>query len=56
MVATKHHPTPEERDERVIVPVPAEVAIPAFLAVDPASKPVEAVPGAQREEERPTDG
>jgi hypothetical protein len=40
-VATKHHPTPEERDERVIVPVPAEVAVTAFLAVDPASFPVE---------------
>lgn len=42
-VTTKHHPTPEERDERVIVPVPAEVAVPAFLAVDPASEPVEAL-------------
>lgn len=42
-VATKHFPTPEERDERVIVPVPAEVAIPAFLAVDPSSEPVEAI-------------
>ena len=40
-VVTKHFPTPEERDERVIVPEHAEVAIPAFLAVDPASEPDE---------------
>ena len=42
-MTTKHHPTPEEPDEKVIVPVPAEVAVPTFLAVDPARKPVEAV-------------
>ena len=42
-MTTKHHPTPEERDEPVIVPIPAEVAVPAFLAVDPASEPVEAI-------------
>lgn len=42
-MATKHHPTPEEPDDRVIVPVPAEVAVPTFLAMDPASEPVEAI-------------
>lgn len=39
IVATKHHPTPEERDERVSVPIPAEVAVEAFLAVDPDTEP-----------------
>jgi hypothetical protein len=34
-VATKHHPTPEERDERVTLPLPPEVAIPAILATGP---------------------
>lgn len=42
-MTTKHHPTPEERDEQVIVPIPAEVAVPAFLTVDPSSEPVEAL-------------
>src|SRR5947208_3527743 len=32
-VATKHHPTAEERDERVTVPLPADVAVAAFRAV-----------------------
>jgi hypothetical protein len=40
-VTTKHHPTPEERDERVSVPLPPEEAIAAFLAVDPSSEPQE---------------
>ncbi len=31
----KHHPTPEERDERVILPLDPEVAIPAILATGP---------------------
>ncbi|MCA1702849.1 MAG: hypothetical protein LC808_06085 [Actinobacteria bacterium] len=31
----KHHPTPEERDERVSIPLPPEVAIPAILATGP---------------------
>lgn len=31
----QHHPTPEERDERLIVPLPPEKAIEAFLAVRP---------------------
>ena len=31
----KHHPTPEERDERVSLPLPPEVAIPAILATGP---------------------
>lgn len=43
LMARKDHPTPEEPDERVIVPVPAEVAVPTFLAMDPASEPVEAI-------------
>lgn len=37
----KYHPTPEERDERVSLPLPPEVAIPALLQVDPESEPVE---------------
>ena len=37
----RHHPTPEERDEPLVLPLPPEVAIPAFLAVDPESEPVE---------------
>jgi hypothetical protein len=40
-VVTKHHPTPEERDERVIVNLPPELAIAAFLAVDPSSDPAD---------------
>lgn len=40
-MVTKHHPTPEERDERVIVPLPPEEAIASFLAVDPSSVPDE---------------
>ncbi len=40
-MATKHHPTPEERDERVSVPLPANVAVEAFLAVDSSTDPVE---------------
>ena len=43
VMATKHHPTPEEPDEPVILPVPAEVAVPTFLVMDPAGEPVEAV-------------
>ncbi len=31
----KHHPTPEERDERVSLPLPPEVAVPAILATGP---------------------
>ncbi len=40
-MTTKHHPTPEERDERVSVPLPADVAVEAFLAVDPSTGPDE---------------
>ena len=40
-VPEKHHPTPEERDERVSLPLPPEVAIPALLAVDPEDEPVD---------------
>lgn len=32
---SKRHPTPEERDERVTLPLPPEVAIPAILATGP---------------------
>lgn len=35
LVPEKHHPTPEERDERVSLPLPPEVAIPAILATGP---------------------
>lgn len=31
-VPEKYHPSPEERDERVSLPLPPEVAIPAILA------------------------
>lgn len=40
-VPEKHHPTPEERDERVSLPLDAETAIAALLQVDPESEPVE---------------
>ena len=43
MVVTKHHPTQEERDERVSVPLPPEQAIAAFLAVDPSTDPDEGI-------------
>ncbi len=32
---TKHSPTPEERDERVSLPLPPEVAVEAILATGP---------------------
>lgn len=38
----KHHPTPEERDERVSLPVEPETAISALLRVDPESEPMRA--------------
>ena len=31
----QHHPTPEERDERVSLPLPPEEAIEAILATGP---------------------
>ncbi len=34
-VATKHSPTPEERDERVSLPLPPEVAVQAIMATGP---------------------
>ncbi len=34
-VPEKHHPTPEERDERVSLPLPPEQAIEAILATGP---------------------
>lgn len=34
-MVTKHHPTPEERDERVSVPLPPAEFIEGVLAVDP---------------------
>ncbi len=34
-MATKHHPTPEERDEPVKVPLDAAEFIEGVLAVDP---------------------
>jgi hypothetical protein len=34
-VPTKHHPTPEERDERVGAPLDPKVFIEGVLAVDP---------------------
>ncbi len=35
---TKHHPTPEERDERVSVPLPPAEFIEGVLAVDPVDE------------------
>lgn len=34
-MVTKHHPTPEERDERTSVPLKPVVLIEGVLAVDP---------------------
>jgi len=34
-VPTKHHPTPEERDERVSVPLDPKTFIEGVLAVEP---------------------
>lgn len=31
----KHHPTPEERDEQVRLPLPPEVAVEAIFATGP---------------------
>ena len=45
----KHHPTPEERDERMSLPLPPEVAIPALLQVDPESDPVPTRPEDDKE-------
>jgi hypothetical protein len=36
-VTEKHHPTPEERDERVKLPLDPEAAIEAILATGPHS-------------------
>ena len=43
----KHHPTPEERDERVNLPLDAKKAIEAILATGPH-------PEDEDEEEAPT--
>lgn len=48
MTPKQHHPTPEERDERVILPLPPETAISALLAVEPDSEPVEGSDGLPR--------
>ena len=37
---TTQHPTPEQRDERVSLPLDQETALRALLAVDPDSEPV----------------
>ncbi len=34
-MTTKHSPTPEERDERVSLPLPPEEAVAAILAAGP---------------------
>jgi len=34
------HPTPEQRDERVSLPLDEETALRALLAVDPDSEPM----------------
>ena len=34
-VPEKHHPTPEERDERVSVPLPPEAFVAGILAAGP---------------------
>ncbi len=50
----KHHPTPEERDERVRLPLPPEKAIEAILATGPhRESDVEAEPD-PAETERPS--
>lgn len=42
VVPTKHrNPTPDERDDRVAIPLDAEVALRGLLAVDPESDPVD---------------
>ncbi|MDP9397531.1 MAG: hypothetical protein M3P96_06760 [Actinomycetota bacterium] len=41
---TARHPTPEERDERVVLPLDPEAALRALLRVDPDSQPVEDSP------------
>lgn len=35
IVVTKHFPTPEERDERVTLPLPPEEVVAAILATGP---------------------
>jgi len=37
---TQSHPTPEQRDERVSLPLGQETALRALLAVDPDDEPV----------------
>ncbi len=37
----QRHPTPEERDEPVALPLDPEDALRALLAVDPEAEPVE---------------
>ena len=41
-VMTQSHPTPEQRDERVSLPLDQETALRALLKVDPDSEPVDA--------------
>ncbi len=40
----QYHPTPEERDERVSLPLPPEQAIEAILATGPHSDEDDPVP------------
>jgi hypothetical protein len=40
-VPEKHHPTPEERDERVSVPLTPDEFVRALLEVDPDDEPAE---------------
>jgi hypothetical protein len=48
-VPEQHHPTPEERDERVSLPWPAEAAIEAILKAGPHPN------GASAESEEPAE-
>lgn len=43
-MATKHHPTPEERDARVSVPLPPAEFIEGVLAVEPEDEDEDDVP------------
>ncbi len=50
-VPRQYHPTPEERDERVSLPLDPETAIEAILATGPHSED-DPVPGEAADDER----
>ncbi len=49
---TTQHPAPEDRDERVVLPMDPETALRALLRVNPDAPPVES---AQGDEDRADD-